>query len=316
MSYRFNILDIVVGVGMCAIVFGALLFFLAANGALQGAPPMPLAAEQPFEVRGDMAALQPMLGRAIVDEAILVRRSEEATSGAATDWLRATLARQELEALPGGPLGAVMREAGAMPAVHAARVQAVMGRAIVNFTKRGVRNGLLARGGDESMYNARMIAATEALGQRMDADFVASWQAILGRRIVESIQDYTARAGAIQERLGDSLVRMAQAGMGMEEGRSESQYRLASLAFATRQLELTSGPSTAPVERMAEPIGTVMAATPATWPDIPMAFLVMALLAMAAVFMGGIILAASSREAKAMADRQRDAARWVFRMAS
>ena len=199
---------------------------------------------------------------------------------------------------------------------HAARVQAVMGRAIVNFTQRGVRNGLLARGGDESMYNARMIAATEALGQRLDADFAASWQAILGRRIVESIQDYTARAGAIQERLGNSLVRMAQAGMGMEEGRSESQYRLASLAFATRQLELLAGSSAGPVERKAEPVATVVAATPVTWPDIPMAFLVMALLAMAAVFMGGIILAASSREARAMAERQRDAARWVFRMAA
>ena len=35
MSYRYNTIDIIVGVGMCAIVFGALLFFVAANGTLQ-----------------------------------------------------------------------------------------------------------------------------------------------------------------------------------------------------------------------------------------------------------------------------------------
>lgn len=36
MTQRFNILDIVVGVGMCAIMFGAVVFFLAATGILEG----------------------------------------------------------------------------------------------------------------------------------------------------------------------------------------------------------------------------------------------------------------------------------------
>ena len=37
MSYRYTTIDIIVGVGMCAIVFGALLFVGAANGMLQTA---------------------------------------------------------------------------------------------------------------------------------------------------------------------------------------------------------------------------------------------------------------------------------------
>ena len=39
MSYRYNTIDIIVGVGMCAIVFGALLFFVAANGTLSDSHP-------------------------------------------------------------------------------------------------------------------------------------------------------------------------------------------------------------------------------------------------------------------------------------
>ncbi len=316
MRNRFNIIDIVVGVGMCAIVFGALLFFLAANGTLQGSPPPTLGTAQAFEVRGDLAALQPMLGQAIVEDAMLARRSEEATADAANEWLRATLAQRELESLPGGPLGSVMRDAGAMVAGHAARVQGVMGRAIVNFTGRGMRTGVIAPSADESMYNARMIAATEAMGQRLDEEFAATWQAVLGRRIVEAIQDHAKRAGAIQERLGASLVHMAQAGIALDEGRGDTQYRLASLAFASRQLELAAGESGSLLARGAEPAAVAMAPTPIVWPEVPMGMMVVALLALAAVFMGGVLMAANTREAKALAERQREASRWVFRMAS
>ena len=47
MSYRYNTTDIVVGVGMCAILFGGLLFFLAANGTYQTVLPQTVAPEQP-----------------------------------------------------------------------------------------------------------------------------------------------------------------------------------------------------------------------------------------------------------------------------
>ena len=39
MSQRYNTIDIIVGVGMCAIVFGGLLIFFAANGTYQAAIP-------------------------------------------------------------------------------------------------------------------------------------------------------------------------------------------------------------------------------------------------------------------------------------
>ncbi len=46
MSYRYNSIDIIVGVGMCAILFGGLLLFLAANGTYQAIPPQTIAFEQ------------------------------------------------------------------------------------------------------------------------------------------------------------------------------------------------------------------------------------------------------------------------------
>jgi hypothetical protein len=45
MSRRYNTIDIIVGVGMCAIVFGASLFFVAANGTNQVATPQHLSIE-------------------------------------------------------------------------------------------------------------------------------------------------------------------------------------------------------------------------------------------------------------------------------
>ena len=50
MSHRYNTIDIIVGVGMCAIVFGVLLIFLAANGTYQIATPQPISFEQPVGI--------------------------------------------------------------------------------------------------------------------------------------------------------------------------------------------------------------------------------------------------------------------------
>jgi hypothetical protein len=41
MSYRYNTIDLIVGVGMCAIVCGAFLFFVAADGTFQAATLQP-----------------------------------------------------------------------------------------------------------------------------------------------------------------------------------------------------------------------------------------------------------------------------------
>ena len=66
MSYRYSSVDIIVGVGVCAIVFGALLMFVATTGTfLVGNPPTAMA--EGSLATTESAWLQPALGQAIVE---------------------------------------------------------------------------------------------------------------------------------------------------------------------------------------------------------------------------------------------------------
>lgn len=317
MSYRYNTIDIIVGVGMCAIVFGALLFFVAANGTFQAAITQPISSEQPAGIELGMTWLQPALGQAIVDQALFERRANQVMAHAASQWNRATLAHHKFQSLPGGPFGAVMRQAMAVPADHMARVQGVMGRAIVNFTRRGIRSGALSADQSHSNFNAGMIRATEARGERLDQEFASTWQATLGRGIVDAVQRYTRQAGAIQERLGTALLQMVQAQRSSEEERAARQGQLASLVVAAIRTEALTDRLTLLAAIESFPEDTAVASTePASWPEMPMGYVIVASLMLAAVFFGGLSLTARSRETKALDEMKHTAARWVYRLAA
>ncbi len=317
MSQRYNTIDIIVGVGMCAIVFGGLLIFFAANGTYQAAIPQPIAIEQPVGVEFEMASLQPALGQAIVDQTLFERRANQLSAQSATEWNKATLAHLEFQSLPGGPLGEVMRQAETVPADHMARVQYVMGRAIVNSTARGIRSGLLSADQYLSDYNTSMIRATETRGQRLDHEFASTWQATLGQRIVDTIQDRSRRAGAIQEQLGTAIVHLTQAQVGPEEVRATQQEQLASLLVATIRTEALADrlDLLAAIESFPDDVA-VASTEPASWPEVPMGYLIFAGLMLVTVFFGGLSLAARSREIKALAEMEHQTAKWVYRMAA
>lgn len=319
MSYRYNTTDIIVGVGMCAILFGGLLLFLAANGTYQAVLPQALALEQSSEITG-MSALQPALGQAIVEQALSERRNNRTMAQSVSEWNRATMAHHELQSGSRGLLGVTLSQAAAVPADHLARVQGVMGQGIVNFTTRGVRHGLLSADQYGTMYNMKMIGAIQAQGQRLHDQFASTWQATLGRRIVEAAQHDWLQAGAIQERLGWAVVQVVRAQMNSEEGQAMQQEQLASLIFASVRNEVMTDrpmqptvavPSAVPSENIA-----VAFTESASWPEIPMTYLIAAGLLLATVFLGSLTMAAQSREAKALAQLKRDADRWAFRMAT
>lgn len=319
MSYRYNTTDIIVGVGMCAILFGGLLLFLAANGTYQAVLPQALALEQSSEITG-MSALQPALGQAIVEQALSERRNNRTMAQSVSEWNRATMAHHELQSGSRGLLGVTLSQAAAVPADHLARVQGVMGQGIVNFTTRGVRHGLLSADQYGTMYNMKMIDAIQVQGQRLHDQFASTWQATLGRRIVEAAQHDWLQAGAIQERLGWAVVQVVRAQMNSEEGQAMQQEQLASLIFAAVRNEVMTDrpmqptvavPSAVPSENIA-----VAFTESASWPEIPMTYLIAAGLLLATVFLGSLTMAAQSREAKALAQLKRDADRWAFRMAA
>lgn len=316
MTYRYNTIDIVVGVGMCAIVFGALLLFLAVNGTYQIAAPQALAREQPTGIDAGMRLLQPAIGQAIVDQALFERRTNQAVAQSVSEWNRATISYHEMQSGSRGLLGAVLNEARTVPADHLARVQGVMGRAIVNFTKRGVRNGLLSADQYGTIYNMKMIGAIDAHGQRLHDAFASTWQTTLGRRIVEAAQHDWFQAGAIQERLGWALVQVVQAQRTLEQGHATQQEQLASFIVAAARSETMADRTTLPTVLARSEYIAITATEPASWPEIPMSYLFAAGLLLASVFWGGLSMAAQSREAKALAQLRRDADRWTFRMAA
>lgn len=320
MSYRYNTIDIIVGVGMCAILFGGLLLFLAANGTYQVIQPQTFALEQQAGIDNGMGLLQPALGQAIVDQALFERRTNQAVAQSVSEWNRATMAHHDLQSVSRGLLGVTLKQAAIVPADHLARVQGVMGRAIVNFTTRGVRHDLLSADQYGTMYNMKMIGAIQAQGQRLHDQFTSTWQAMLGHRIVEAAQHDWLRAGAIQERLGSALVQVVRAQMSSEEGQAVQQEQLASLIFAAVRNEAITDRGTQPTVAVPSVVSSediaVASTEPMSWPEIPMTYLIAAALLLATVFLGGLSMAAQSREAKALAQLRRDADRWAFRMAS
>jgi organic hydroperoxide reductase OsmC/OhrA len=162
-----------------------------------------------------------------------------------------------------------------------------------------------------------MIRATDAWGQRLHQDFASMWQAALGRGIVEAIQNYRKRAGMIQEQLGTALVQLVQTQREGEEVRATHQEQLASLVVTAVRTEELADRVTQLAAGMSLPEElTVVATEPASWPEVSMGSVIAACFMLATVFFGGLSLSARTRETKALAEKNRDAARWVYRMAA
>ncbi|MDO8354941.1 MAG: hypothetical protein Q7U76_00935 [Nitrospirota bacterium] len=317
MSHRYTTIDVIVGVGLCAIVFGALLFFVAATGTFQVAPVAYAPLDQPTGLAAGMAMLQPALGQAIVERAILARRSNQGMAEAITEWNKATMAEHDLQSIPGGPFGSILHDAAIVPGRHAARVQTVMGREIVNFTKRGVQSEMLSADQYFSQYNDRMIQTAEARGELLDREFTSTWQATLGRRIVATAQDYRGLSLSIQEQLGRAILRMTHLQATLEESWAKNEYQLASLIVAAVRTGALTDRLTQLAIVESTPAPTVIASQDqASLPHIPVAVLAAAALGLVAIFFVGLTMAATIRERKAMAEMNRNNGRWVYRIAA
>lgn len=316
MSYRYSTIDIIVGVGLCAILCGALLIFAAANGTYQVVLPQPLASEQPRASAVGMSALQPAFGQALRDQAVFERQANQAIAQSVSEWNHATLAFHAFGSGSASALGSVMRNAPTVPANHMARVEWIKGRAIVTSSTRGIRNGLLSADQYDSAYNTNMIGTIKARGQRLHDEFASTWQSTLGQRIVAAAQQDWLQARAIQERLGVSLVQVVQAQMRSEQGRALQQEQLASFIFATVRDTTLAEATVQPSLPVTSPEIVVASPVTASWPEIPMIFLIAAGLILATVFWGSLLMAAQNREARALAQLTRDADRWVYRMAA
>lgn len=316
MAYRFSALDVIVGVGMSAIMFGALLFFVATMGTLDTTATQGVVAEQFSQDPTGLVWLQPALGQAIVDRILLDARVSQRQAEARSQWNSAMLAYHRSQASADAPLGGVMQLAATKPAEHHARVQGVMGHSIVNFTRRGLRSGILSAHRLPSEFNERMIRKTEVMGLQLSEAFESTWQSTLGREVVEAVQRHSRRDAVVQERLGAAITYMTAVEALSVDSRDDNQQQLGALVLAADRANALSDRLQLVASLESFPQETVAPFTrPAAWPEIPMGLMIMAMLGLGTIFFAGMVLSAMAREARIQADRNREMSRWVYRMA-
>ena len=227
MQQRFEFIDLIVAVGLCATIVASGVLLMAANG-MQIRTVGWRSIAQPTGNRSGMELLQPVLGQAIVDHALLERSHTKHAAAAITQLDGLVLERKQWQHSPYGYLDSITIGASWAEAEHIARVQTVMGRSIVNFTRRGIRSGLWSSVERAAHDNPHMIGVTEAMGQKMDDAFLANWQPNIGRGIVAATQDSEKRSSLRQERLGTAILEMATVQEAYEPVRAAIQEQLGS----------------------------------------------------------------------------------------
>ena len=295
MGRKYDLVDVVVAIGLVATLFGGYLLVTAADGFWQApiapAVNMTIVTHDPST---GMQYLQPVLGQAILQDILLDREAGTALSSSAMELNRAVSESQLLSTTLLSPLVLAELRAFGQEADHRARMQYVMGRSVVNQTRRGLASGALSAGRYADEFNAALIERAELIGQRMHDQFESTRQATLGRSIIEAIQEEDRMASAVQERIGRAVVQVTQAQEGYVEAKAAGQVQLASAMSAAVRTD-------ALVDRLAlleeSKAGRTMVAYHSTaTADISRGALVLACLGLIALFVGGLAFS-SKREA-------------------
>ena len=295
MGRKYDLVDVVVAIGLVATLFGGYLLVTAADGFWQApiapAVNMTIVTHDPST---GMQYLQPVLGQAILQDILLDREAGTALSSAAMELNRAVSESQLLSTTLLSPLVLAELRAFGQEADHRARMQYVMGKSVVNQTRRGLASGALSAGRYADEFNAALIERAELIGQRMHDQFESTRQATLGRSIIEAIQEEDRMASAVQERIGRAVVQVTQAQEGYVEAKAAGQVQLASAMSAAVRTD-------ALVDRLAlleeSKAGRTMVAYHSTaTADISRGALVLACLGLIALFVGGLAFS-SKREA-------------------
>ncbi|MDH5193214.1 MAG: hypothetical protein OEW32_05960, partial [Nitrospira sp.] len=145
MQRRYELFDMVVVVGFCATIAAAGVLFMASNGTISISHTAILVHEDEQGVMGldDARWLQPILGQAIVDQYLLEHRYATGLLLATMRLAAVSEEYMQLQNTPFSYLDSIRASTIRAEPDHATRVQEVMGRAIVQFTQRGVQRGML-----------------------------------------------------------------------------------------------------------------------------------------------------------------------------
>ena len=287
MKRTFEAVDIMVAIGFCATILGGFLFFTAPGGMVGSPVGETIASAQTFS---EMELLEPALGEAIVSHALLDRFAEKETAAAAAQLNRATMLTYDLESSGDVSFDGTKAWAERMEADNVARAELVRGRAIVNFTKRGISQGWLSADQYINQYNDRMIQQADVAGSRVAEHFASTWQPNLGEAIVGSIVARMQAAGRIQEGIGAAVVRVTKVQTEYEEASGGIQAQTAALFNAAIRTELQSDEFTQLARAGTAPETTVMTGMSKSWPEISSGHVIGAALGLMGLLIAGFYL--------------------------
>jgi len=298
MRRTFEPVDLMVVIGVCATVLGGYFLYMATSGTLEAATPEPIAIGRTAGIMDAMDWVQPVLGQAIVDDYLLGREASSRTIAATAELNWATMIGHRLQSLPLMPVEGIRASAAEAEADHAARVQFVLGRSIVDATARGVRTGVLAPDRQSGEYNRLLIGFAEARGHQMDEEFQDNHQVNMGWAIVTASQDRARFADRTQERIGTAIVRVVKAQDGYQEAEGAMQGQMAALAIASIHTEMQADRfarlAAADFTAQQQPVGQT---EPRSWPEIPIGALVGASVGLIGLFLAGLLMPSGRPEA-------------------
>ena len=293
MGRKYDLVDVMAAIGLVATLFGGYLLVTAADGFWQApiAPTMQatIVASDPS---AGMQYLQPVLGQAIVQDLLLDREAGAALSASAMELNRAVSESELMSTTLLSPLVLAELHAFGQEADHRARMQYVMGKAVVNQTRRGISSGILSADQYAGDFNTNLIRTAELTGQRMHDQFESTRQAAIGRSIVDAIQDEDRMTAAVQERIGRAVVQVTQAQENYAEAKADRQIQLASATVAAMRTDALMD-RLALLENMSAE-RTVVANHRSASADVSRGSLILACVGLIALFVGG--LAFSSRK--------------------
>lgn len=293
MGRKYDLVDVMAAIGLVATLFGGYLLVTAADGFWQA----PVSPTMSSAIAGNdpsmgMQYLQPVLGQAIVQDLLLDRDAGAALSASAMELNRAVGESERMSTTLLSPLVLAELRAFGQEADHQARMQYVMGRAVVNQTRRGIATGMFSADQYASDFNTNLIRTAELTGQRMHDQFEATRQAAIGRSIVEAIQEEDQMTATAQERVGRAVVQVTQAQERYAEAKADRQIQLASATIAAMRTDALMDRLALLEDMSAE--RTIIAHHRAASADVSRGSLMLACVGLIALFVGG--LAFSSRK--------------------
>ncbi|MEW6542278.1 MAG: hypothetical protein AB1411_01560 [Nitrospirota bacterium] len=315
MKRRLEPVDLMVAVGVFATVLGGYFIFISANGTLEAAASQTDSAAQLVSPLDAMQWVQPALGQAIVEDYLLERQEQRDMAKAAMALSRALLTGQRVQFTPFELVERVGMYETSLEADHAIRVQYVLGRTIVNFTTRGVKNGLLSPAQLDGGYNRRMIRLAELNAGRMEEDYQRLHQSLLGWQIVATSLAHDQLASQVQQRMGEAIAAFTLVQDGYREARAGTQEQLAAVTIASIHHEQVADrfDHLASADALTRPGETVPMTQPRSWPEVPVGFLFAASALLVGLFLAGLLTPSVEHEPVFVAEGQAEAAGGTYR---